>query len=258
MSLGTAANGESSLHAPERMPVLSKTLQAALKLLLSLGFIVGHFLQVSCPAWGQAGATLRGVVYFKGDVMPGFPVSLYSQDQVRQTEADKAGHFEFDNLPPGTYDLQGRYEGVEGTIYGVRIEDNSVGPLTLTADFVESVYPLSPDCGRTFWVSYEPNPTAGARVAGVLLMYPDNPSPNRLLASARIDLTAAEKSHHRISQHADENGKFEFHSVPPGRYSLCAHYRGYWKVQSTIWVTRKDTTVTKVILYKHGHPAICE
>jgi len=189
--------------------------------------------------------------------MPDFPVSLYSPDQVLQTDTDKAGRFEFGGLPPGTYDLQARFWGVEGTIYRIRIEDKDLGPLTVAAKLVESVYPLDPDCGRTFWVSYKQDTISdGGHVAGVLLVYPAVPS--RLLANVRIDLTTANGSHHRISQHPDENGKFDFQNVSPGRYSLLAHYRGYWKVQSTIWVTRKDTAVIKIILYKHGHPAICE
>jgi len=231
--------------------------QIGLKLLLSLAFAASHFLWFSYPAQGQAGAKLSGVVYYGGGVMPDFPVSLYSPDRVLQTETDKAGRFEFSGLPRGTYDLQARFWGVEGTIYGIRMEGKDLGPLTVEAKLVESWYPLDPDCGRTFWVSYKQNAiTDGGHTAGVLLTYPT--VPNRLLVNVRIDLTAATGSHHRISRHADERGNFEFQNVPPGRYSLLAHYRGYWKVQSTIWVTREDTAVIKIILHKHGHPAICE
>jgi hypothetical protein len=56
----------------------------------------------------QTTAELHGTVYFHGDVMPQFTVSLYSKDRVLQTETDKSGRFEFKDLSPGTYDLQAR------------------------------------------------------------------------------------------------------------------------------------------------------
>jgi hypothetical protein len=83
----------------------SQAPQIGLKLLLPLAFAASHFLSFSLPARGEAGAKLSGVVYFVGDVMPGFPVSLYSPDRVLQIETDKARQFEFSGLPPGTYDL---------------------------------------------------------------------------------------------------------------------------------------------------------
>ncbi len=71
--------------------------------------VAGPGVNAPRSAFGNAGAKLSGVVYFSGDVMPGFPVSRYSSDQVLQTEADKAGRFEFADLPPGTYDVQAKY-----------------------------------------------------------------------------------------------------------------------------------------------------
>ena len=108
--------------------------QIGLKLLLSLSVVASHFLWFSYPVQGQAGAKLSGVVSYEGEVTPGCPVSLYSPDQVLQTETDKAGRFEFRGLPRGTYDLQARFWAVEGTIYGIRIEDKDLGPLTVAAD----------------------------------------------------------------------------------------------------------------------------
>ncbi len=227
------------------------------KIFLSLAFVAIHFLSFSHPARGQAGAKLSGVVSFGGNVMPGFPVSLYSHDEVLQTNTDSEGRFGFSGLVPGTYDLEAKFLGVEATIYGIRVEDKDVGPLTVIGELKEVVYPLDVDCGRTFWVSYKHETTTdGGDVTGVLVLYPDATS--RVLANVRIDLMTADGPHHRISQHADENGNFEFKNVPPGRHSLVAHSGGYWKAESTIWVTRKDAAVIKIILRKHGHPAICE
>ncbi|MGC2330174.1 MAG: carboxypeptidase-like regulatory domain-containing protein [Candidatus Acidiferrales bacterium] len=236
----------------------TKALLIARRLLLSLAIVAVHFLVLLGAATCQTRAKLSGTVYFLGTTMPQFPVSLYSSDRVLQTETDNFGRFEFADLPPGTYDLQASYLGVEGTIYGVRIEDKNVGPVSVTAAFVAFLYPLDPDCGRVFWVSYQSDTIAGGRVTGSLLLYPKVPLPNAMLRKVRIDLTATGASHPRMSQHPDENGKFEFPNVPPGRYSLLAHHSGYLKVRSTIWVMRKDTTVSKIILDEHGHTAICE
>ncbi|MGC1257644.1 MAG: carboxypeptidase-like regulatory domain-containing protein [Candidatus Acidiferrales bacterium] len=215
------------------------------------------FLCLSYPAQGQAGAKLSGVVYYAGAEMPGFPVSLYSHDEVLQTKTDSGGRFEFSRLLPGTYDLEGRSMGVVAITYGIRVENKDVGPLTVTAELKEIFYPLDANCGRSFWVSYKHDTTTdGGDVTGVLVLYPD--ATNSVLANVRIDLTTADGPHHRISQHVDENGNFEFKNVSPGRYSLVAHSSGYWKVQSTIWVTRKDGAIIKGIVHKHGHPDICE
>jgi len=228
------------------------------RLLLSLALAVTHCVFVSSTVQAQAVGKITGAVYFNGSEMPGFPVTLYSSDQVVEIEADSAGHFEFTNLPPGTYDLQAKYGGAEAHIYAVRIEGKDVGPLTLDAKLVEFPYDLAGNCGRKYWISYNPDPAASGRVSGTLLLYPTVSAPSALFKNAGIRLIAAGGSHHSISQHPDENGKFEFRDIPPGRYSLLASSRGYWKVQTTIWVARKDVTAVKIVLYEHGHPAICE
>lgn len=218
--------------------------------------ILCYYFLFSSPVFSQTGATLSGVVYLNGDAIPGMPVSLYSRDRVLKTKADKAGRFEFSGLTPGMYDLQTQFLGVEGTILDIRLEAKDLGPLTIDAKLVESVYPLSPDCGRTFWVSYKEDLPSSNSLSGNLLIYPEVPLPSKLLPTVKVDLTAGDS--HRITQHADENGRFEFQNVPPGRYSMVVHHGGYWSVKSTVWIMRKNTTVTKIILYKHGHPAICE
>jgi hypothetical protein len=96
-------------------------------------------------------------------------------------------------------------------------------------------------------------------VSGTLDLYPDAEAPSKLLAKVRVDLVPGDPRLRRISAHFDENGKLELTDVPPGRYSVVASQRGDWKVRPvrSIWVTRKDTTVIRILMNKHGHPAIC-
>lgn len=210
-------------------------------------------------AVAQTGAKLTGILYFNHDVMPDLPVTLYSAEQTLQTKSDKSGRFEFDNLPPGAYDLDAAYMdlGVEGTLYGIRVRDKDVGPLSVTIDTAGVVYPLGHDCGRTLWVTYKAGETTDGGVIGTAMLAAETVLPDAETKEARIDLVSQNGPQRRFSLRPD-NGKFEFQNVPPGRYRLTAHCHGYRKAQYHIWVTRKSTANVKIVLYKHGHPAICE
>jgi hypothetical protein len=74
-------------------------------------------LAVSAPAgaqFAQRGGVAGTVFDASGAVVPGAQVTLLdSQNQSRQIKADKAGHFEFDNLTAGQYRLTASLEGFE-------------------------------------------------------------------------------------------------------------------------------------------------
>lgn len=207
-------------------------------------------------AAAQTGSKLTGVLYYGADLMPDFSVSLYSPDSIIGTRTDKDGKFEFDNLAPGTYDLQAKEVGAEADVYGIRVGDKDVGPLTVTASY-RWFYALSSDCGRRFWADYKPDQTNGGHLNGTLTLVAENALPDAMAKEARIDLVSQTGPSHHFSLHPD-NGKFDFQNVPPGRYRLVAHAGGYWKTESTVWIAKTATTGVKIILRKHGHPAICE
>ena len=209
-------------------------------------------------AVAQAAAKLSGTVYFNGKVMPDFPVSLYSADDVLQTSTDHEGRFEFTNLAPGRYDLQAESElGVEGTIYDIQIGNRDVGPLTVTLNLVDIVFTSDIDCGRAFWVSYKADSPVNSELNGEVNLVADDSLPSTLAQRVRVYLTEQDGRHRRISRHPDKTGRIEFQGLPPGRYSLLAYRRGYWKVRSTIWITRGETATVRIIMRKHGHPAVC-
>jgi hypothetical protein len=221
-------------------------------------FVALHVLLLAPFASGQSGVQLTGIIELNGEAMPAFTLNLFTADRVLTATTDKTGHFEFSNLPPGTYDIYGAFEGSEAAVYGLRIEDKNIGPITIPLKIVQTVYALSPDCGRTFWVTYHPDDASGGRLKGTLTLSPSVPAPNRLLANVKIDLTNAAIPHRRVSERVDNRGNFEFLNLRPGRYHLRAHASGYRKTEATIWIARRDSTTTKIILHKRGDDAICE
>jgi hypothetical protein len=86
------------------------------RILLSVLFVV--LLLISRTSWAQFAQRggLAGTVFDPSDaVVPGAKIALLdiAQNQTRQITADKAGHFEFDNLTAGQYRLTASHEGFQ-------------------------------------------------------------------------------------------------------------------------------------------------
>lgn len=226
------------------------------RLFVAAAVITTFFALISRSASSQGAAKLSGTVYFAGDLAPEWPVTLFSSDEVRETEADKSGRFEFDGLPAGTYDLQSKNFGEEGEIYGIHVGTQNVGKLVLQTKLIP-FYPLDFDCGRTSWITYNASATNGV-VSGNVDLYPEVSAPSMSFEKPDIYLIPTNRWHRRIPVHPDDKGNFMFRNVPPGRYQLLAYLRGYWKVRSITWAMRRENTKIRILLVEHGHPIICE
>ncbi|HEY6465392.1 MAG TPA: carboxypeptidase-like regulatory domain-containing protein [Candidatus Acidoferrales bacterium] len=236
---------------------VSYTLSVVFRPLFVLAIFVSFASLVCRSARSQGGVKISGTVYFAGDLAPQWPISLFSSDEVLETTADKSGRFEFDGLPPGTYDLQSKDFGEEGEIYGIRVGTKDVRSLILKTK-VLGFYPLDHDCGRHTWVTYNLEGVNGGIVSGNVDLYPEVSPPSTLFEEPKVYLIPANRWRRRISVHPDADGNFTFPKVPPGRYQLLAYFHGYWKVRSTVWDMRRESTKIRVLLNKHGHPIICE
>ena len=86
--------------------------------LLSPVALVLLLLLASANSWAQFAQRggIAGTVYdLSGSVVPGAQVSLLdqAQNQGRQIKADAVGHYEFDNLTAGLYQLTASFQGFE-------------------------------------------------------------------------------------------------------------------------------------------------
>ena len=86
------------------------------RILLALALLFLILLPVTARAqFAQRGGVEGNVFDLSGAIVPGVQVTLLdiAQNQSRQVKADAAGHFEFNNLTAGQYQLTATLQGVE-------------------------------------------------------------------------------------------------------------------------------------------------
>ena len=95
--------------------------------------ILTFVLVFSLPTFGfgQATGTLKGTVSLETSGTPAHGASVTILQLKRSTETDENGAYEFQNIPPGTYDLAARMDRVPDSVQRVTITSGGV----VTADF---------------------------------------------------------------------------------------------------------------------------
>src|SRR6185369_7840792 len=82
-------------------------------------------------AFAQAGGTLKGLVTLETSGKPVHNVSVTIIKLKRATETDDNGQYEFQNVPPGTYDVVAHLDRVPDVVQSVTITSGA----SASADF---------------------------------------------------------------------------------------------------------------------------
>ena len=110
---------------------------------------------------------------------------------------DVDGQYELKGLPPGEYSVQAEF------------------PFYLASYSARKVYVVDRGCAQSDFFT-----EADGRISGKVFDAQGQP-----MSKTRLDLTAADQDQddpnpHLFWAYADENGRYEFKSIPPGRYVL--------------------------------------
>ena len=171
-------------------------------------------------------------------------LSLYSLDRVLQTRSDAWGHFQFDNVPPGIYQLEVTANGYKtftrSDLNVADLERSASGNKSSGLNVMMRIAPTDIDCGLFDTVVYDGGRgNQSAALNGVVVPYdPGSKQPfaNVDVFLLRMDLVMGE-------QRTNDRGEFHFHSIVPGRYTIVIRHPGYWELRTkTFWVARENAT----------------
>ena len=168
-------------------------------------------------------------------------VSLYSPDRILQTTSDAAGHFQFDRIPFGVYEL----EVASPSFKTKMVEDVRVTAATRNEDLqfnvVLKIGDLNADCLRHDRVSYGlAKAEEGNSIIGAVFRFPQREKVP--VANARVSLLSNQgvKLDEQIT---NERGEFQFKPIVPGRYLIEMKHPSFNSVRSTVfWTARENRT----------------
>lgn len=190
--------------------------------------------------------------------LSGARVGLYSLDRVLQTTSDVSGHFQFDNVGAGVYELQVTAAGFKTfTRPDLNVTDLArtvSGDKGTGLNVTMRVAPTDMDCGDFDSVVYDARKgNDRAALSGVVVAYDvsSKPIPNVDVFLLKMDLAGGE-------QRTNDHGEFQFQSIVPGRYAIVIRHPGYWEARSKLfWVARENTTQIRLKLLPSDRIVVC-
>jgi hypothetical protein len=208
----------------------------------------------------QSRSQLSGIVtdglvpdYMARQQISGAIIRLYSLNQVLQTKSDKAGNFQFTNLPDDVYDLEIAASGFKTkSIESIRI----TRPSDLYYDVALKIDTLG--CTPEDSISYE---STGYRIGPVVTGKVIDYDTHRPIS--RVEVRLFHTTDKPVSGSlTDDRGEFRFSPrdiMSPGRYFLKTTRRGYrTTISQQFWVTQAGQTVVSVRQLKNGMMIVCE
>ena len=178
--------------------------------------LVSVLLIAAAVAHGQpASGSITGTVVDQwGAVIPGAVVTIESPMPMAGATTDALGRFIINGVPPGTYSLVIQQAGFRPRELEIQVEDANV---TLEGRVMLDLAPLPPCLDRmnppVFHETTLPASTAPPLVGSTRIL------PDGALRGWSIILRGPGKSH-EITTTTDNDGRFEFHDVPPGTYEI--------------------------------------
>ncbi|HEX3084162.1 MAG TPA: carboxypeptidase-like regulatory domain-containing protein [Pyrinomonadaceae bacterium] len=165
-------------------------------------------------------------------------VTLYSLDRILQATVDSEGHYRFDQVPAGVYELEVARGGYKTVTRNLNVADQPADqPIFLKIQMRIA----NADCYNGDSVFYDPpSATAGATVNGTVVEIKNDRS-KALITNAQVALFSADV---KVSeQQTDQRGAFDFKSVAPGRYLIVVTHPRYRELRSSVfWVARENRT----------------
>ncbi|HLH04356.1 MAG TPA: carboxypeptidase-like regulatory domain-containing protein [Bryobacteraceae bacterium] len=199
---------------------------------LASGFLLSAVFLSSAAA-----AVVSGTISDSAsEPISGARVLLLSPDRIWQISTGKDGHFQFVDVPPGSYTLRASEESFKDGIASVHVGIESPAPLSVVLSL--GSIPDMRYCGIHTDISYAVLDPSRPRLRGTLLQY----SNSKPLKGAEISLwrTGERKPAYRTK--SDPFGRFALDAAP-GRYSLRISQWSYHEFDEPNFLLPRENSV---------------